>query len=626
MFLKRLYSEPPGLFRSGKPEHPDTIVFKEGFNFIFGKKDSSESKEPLNGIGKSSVADLIDFCLLADFSKKNNRLCKEKERLAGYKIALEFEIDGVVYIIKRSATDKNTEFGVLYQEEEISVKDAKTKFFQLIFKNPEYEGIADEKWYRSLMSFFLKIHKKRKGEFTDPVNFLTQSNRLSEINQYQFFLLGLDNKLICKNFELQKDVKNRNTAIRQVKRIVEKNYGISIKEVDSQLSKLRNEIKKTKAAIDAFKLADQFKNVETKLNELTAKIKHLSEQIFWMDRRIKSYKESYELKDRLSDNKIRGIQKLYTELNDQLSGIICKSLKEAVDFRKKLAQSREEFLKEEIQQLESGIRKNEKEKNELDEQRQKLFLLLKSKDAFTDLTQAFYYLGEREKELSDLEGKIKTYRDLESEKQLYKKHDAEIGLEINSFLENIKDKTDAFESLFSEVYNNIYPESASSGFSVTPNFRVDKVNITVSFDKDESKGWNKGRTLVYDIAVMLNSIRNEIKMPRLLLHDGIFDGMDKSQFVALYHYMEDLQKEGKKFQYIVTMIEEGELRGNFGDTDELTVENIAEEAIAVFTPSQRLWIENREKLKPLKTGKQHDSMQNQLVVVKEALKQAGEEC
>jgi len=592
MFLKRLYSEPPGLFRSGKSEYPDTIVFKEGFNFIFGKKDSSESKKPLNGTGKSTLADLIDFCLLADFGSKNKRLWKEKDRLEGYKIVLEFEADSVDYIIKRNTIDsKNIEFGVLYQEEEIPLKDAKTKLFQLIFKYPEYEGIADEKWYRSLMSFFMKIHKKIKGEFTDPIKFLTQSNKLSEINQYQFFLLGLDNKLICRNFELQKDVRDRNTAIRQVKRIVEENYGISIRDVDSQISRLRNEIKRTRAAIDAFKLAEQFKDVEIKLNELTGKIKDLSEQNFWMDKKIKSYKESYELKDRLSDSKIRGIEKLYNELNDQLGGIICKSLKEAVNFRKGLARSREDFLKEEIQQLESDIRKNEEEKNKSDEQRQKLFLLLKSKNAFTDLTQAFYYLGEQEKKLSDLEGEIKTYRDLEAEKQLYKKHDAEIGLAINSFLEKIKDEIDAFERLFSEVYNRIYPKSASSGFSITPSFGVDKVNINISFDKDESKGWNKGRTLVYDIAVMLNAIHNDIRMPHFLLHDGIFDGMDKSQFVELYHYVQSLQKEGKRFQYIVTMIEEGELRGNFGATDELSVENIAEQAIAVFTPNQTLWID-----------------------------------
>lgn len=46
MFLKRLYSEPSGLFRSGKLEQPYAIVFKEGFNFIFAKKDhETDTKE-----------------------------------------------------------------------------------------------------------------------------------------------------------------------------------------------------------------------------------------------------------------------------------------------------------------------------------------------------------------------------------------------------------------------------------------------------------------------------------------------------------------------------------------------------------------------------------------------------
>ena len=85
-------------------------------------------------------------------------------------------------------------------------------------------------------------------------------------------------------------------------------------------------------------------------------------------------------------------------------------------------------------------------------------------------------------------------------------------------------------------------------------------------------------------------LSKKIQMPRFLLHDGIFDGMDKSQFVEIYHYIQNLQKEGIRFQYIVTMIEEGELKGNFGDTDDLTVEKISEEAIAVFTPSEKLWI------------------------------------
>lgn len=589
MFLRKLYSEPLGLFRSGKPEHPYSIVFQEGFNFIFGKKDDSDSKAPLNGLGKSTLADLIDFCLLSDFSSKNSRLYSEKNRMENYKIVLEFEINNINYIIKRNG--KNIEFGKLGEENEMELKDAKSKLFQLIFQNPNYEGILDEKWYRSLMSFFLKIHKKKKGEFTDPINYLVASNKLNELNQYHFSLLGLDNHLICENFELQKDVRDRNTAISQVKRLVEKNYNLNINKVDSQLSKIRNEVKKTKNAIEGFKLAEQHKDAESRLNELTIIIKDLSEQNFWMRKKIQSYRESFEIKDSISPSKIKGIERLYEEVNSHFKGIISKSLKDAVDFRTKLASSREEFLKDEIKEIEAKILKNEAEISDFDTKRQKIFSLLKSKEAFNDLTEAFYYLGEKEKEISDLEGKIKTYRDLQGEKVAYDAKDASLKQNITSFLEGIEDKIDAFDKLFSEVYNNIYIENESSGFSITPDYGVSKVNINISFDKDESKAWNKGRTLIYDIAVMIHAIRLHIPMPHFLLHDGIFDGMDKSQFVALYHFIQNLQHEGTRFQYIVTMIEEGHLKGNFGDTDELTVDKIADMAIAVFTPSQTLWVD-----------------------------------
>lgn len=591
MFLKKLYSEPTGLFRSGKPEHSDVVVFKEGFNFIFAKKDTSNSKEPLNGVGKSTLADLIDFCLLADFNAKNKRLYKEKERLKDYKIILEFEINNINYIIKRTTSDnRNVEFGLLNQEKELSLKDAKTELFHTVFRSSE-NSIVDEKWYRSLMSFFLKIHKKKKGEFTDPINFLTQNNKISEVNQYHFFLLGFNNNLICQNFNLQKHANDRNKAITQVKKIIEKDYKINVKEIEARLSKLRNEIKKIKTSVEAFQLAEQFKDAEKQLSQLTENIKFLSEENFWLYKKIKSYRESCEVKDALSESRIKAIQKLYSEVNHLLGSQIRKSLEEAVEFRKQIASSREEFLKAEIENLELSIKENETKKNTLHEEREKLFVLLKSKNAFTDLTQAFYHLGNKEKELFDLEGKIKIYRDLESQKQEYKRDDAKLGIEITNFLQQTQEQFDSFEKLFLEVYNRIYPESPSSGFSITQNYGVDKVNINVSFDKEESKGWNKGRTLIYDIAVILNAIRNNIQMPRFLLHDGIFDGMDKAQFVELYHYVEDLQKEGYRFQYIVTMMEEGMLKGNFGDTDDLTIENITEEAIAVFTPSKKLWIE-----------------------------------
>ena len=123
MILRRLYSEPKGLFRSGKVEHPFEIHFKYGFNFIFGHKDSQlETKESLNGLGKSTVCDLIDFCLLADFNSKNKRLFKEEARIAPFKIVLEFEHGGIGYCVKRSVSDKeNLEIGEIGNLETVSI-------------------------------------------------------------------------------------------------------------------------------------------------------------------------------------------------------------------------------------------------------------------------------------------------------------------------------------------------------------------------------------------------------------------------------------------------------------------------------------------------------------------------
>lgn len=593
MFLKRLYSEPSGLFRSGKPEHPHTIVFKEGFNFIFGKKDNaSDSKDSLNGLGKSTVCDLIDFCLLADFNAKNSRLFAEKQRLGKYTIVLEFQIQNKDYIVKRSVESSSITLGLIGNEKEFDSKKAKQYLFNLIFDNPNYEGVLNESWYRALLSFFMKIHKKKnlKDEFSDPINFLTANNSLYELLPYHFFLLGFDNSVLCKNLSIQKEVKDMEKAIRQVKKLVEENYHLNIRQVDNQLSKLRNEAKKIKAAVDAFKLAEQHKDIEIKLNELTGKIKFLSEQNFWLGKKVKSYKESYELKDIISDTNIRNIEKLYSELNDMFKQKISKSLKEAVDFRKKIAQSREEFLKDEIQELETTIRQQEKEIQELDNERQKLFGFLKSKEAFKDLTEAFYFLGEKEKEISDLEGKVKVYNDLQKQKTESDAKDVELKKQAVELIETLKNDIDAFEALFSDVYRAIYPESEESGFSIQADYEgKNKVDISISFDKDESKGWNKGRTLVYDIAIMLNTIQKSINAPKFLIHDGIFDGMDKAHFVALYHYIQGLQKQGKRFQYIVTMIEEGQLKENFGKTDELTPEKIAEQAIVVLSKQSPLW-------------------------------------
>ena len=64
---------------------------------------------------------------------------------------------------------------------------------------------------------------------------------------------------------------------------------------------------------------------------------------------------------------------------------------------------------------------------------------------------------------------------------------------------------------------------------------------------------------VYDLAVLFNMIENNIKGPRFLVHDSIFDSLDKAHLNSLFIYLSEKEKQKINFQYIVTLNEQSEL-------------------------------------------------------------------
>lgn len=220
----------------------------------------------------------------------------------------------------------------------------------------------------------------------------------------------------------------------------------------------------------------------------------------------------------------------------------------------------------------------------------KLFEFLEAKEAINDLSRAYLDLSDKKEKLNDLEGKIKTFRDLESDV-------AERGAEITSlyseivrFIQDVQVDISNFRKVFFGIHNAIYPESKNQnfGFVFEPNKGKDsRINMNVFLPADLSKGKNKGRVLLYDLSVLFYAIDKKFNLPHFLVHDGIFDGMDKAHFIALYEYLEEKSKHCS-FQYIITINEEGTLREEFGNADKVTPEKIESEAIITLTPNKKL--------------------------------------
>jgi len=590
MILKSLYSEPRGLFKN-TPKKDGKIHFKLGMNFILGKKDSQDTKQSLNGIGKSLLLDLIDFCLLSSFDSKNVRLYEAKDHLSGYTIVLEFEISEKVYLLKRSVDEPSTVyFGPTENLITYKLSELNPTLCDLIFFRKGYDGIYSNKWLRKLIPFFLKIHRDKQKKFSDPIDYLTNCTPL-ELNQYHLYLLGISNRLSQENYEIQSAIKDKTKAIVQVKEIVSSSYKIeNIADVSGQVDRLTKEIAILEGTLSHFNLEPQYDDASDRANQLTEKIKSIVLKNHSDKEKISTYEMSLKtFEDKIS---VRKITKLYEEANELLGKKIEKTLDDALDFRKQLAKSRENFLKKEMLTLNGSISERTVELSRLDIERAKIFEFLNAKKALKDLNEAYLLITRKKDEISQLESKTRVYFDLSKEKAQLKTKEKAVEEKVLDFIESTKIQVAEFRTVFNKIYEAIYSlqedkDEAKFRFYEDLN-KEQKIIIDVVVPAMRSEGKNQGRTLVYDLAVENHLIVNRFPGPHFLAHDGIFDGVDKSHFVSVCNLINSLVADGIKIQYIIPINEEGTLSNKFGNVDDLTNEKIELDAIVVLTPSKRL--------------------------------------
>lgn len=584
MYLLKIYSEPAGLF--------EPVQFKNGINFVFGKKvESDQPKSSLNSIGKSTFLDLIDFCLLSSYQKSHNpRLFSAKDIMSGFYIVLEFRIGETKYVIKRSVDDPKKAFFAKLGDEliEFDIDIIRIFLCNLVFRREDYNGIFNVKWFRGLINFYLKIQKFKKDRFLDPIRYNDAVNEV-ETNVYLLYLLGLNNKHSNDLFKIKTDLKDITPAIKQIEKLLEEKYNLkSLTETNQNINKLRYEIKRLEATIESFQLKDEYEDVEQEANTLTQNIKEKWFQNFSERKKIEAYKESYKIPDKISTIRIKNI---YENLSKDFAIQVKRTLDEAIDFRKKLSENRRLFLEEEIVSLESNISAREIEILEIEKQRAKLFSFLSAQEAIKDLTEAFGFISEKKSQLGELESNTKILNDLVAEKKEIEGTRAGVDKQIFEYVKSLTSEIDSLYELFTNIYNEIYVNNQNeSGFSIDYNSRKEKlINISITMPDMFGKGKNQGRTLVYDIFVLQNSFKFSMSFPRFLIHDGIFDGVDKAHFVAIYEYFEKLEQKGIEFQYITTLNEEGHLTGKFGNADKVNPEKIEEEAIIVLSSQGKLF-------------------------------------
>jgi len=592
MYLNKFYTRPAKYF-------PD-IKFRNGINYVYGYRDKikqkGQRKDSLNNLGKSSFLDMIDFTFGSEFTKdKNPRLYAAFENgfLSSLTVYLEFESGKNSYVVRRSfdnprVVELKTNKG---KYKEYPLKDFQTKLCNIIFARDDYPGFYSPTWLRRLLPFYITILKINKKEYPDPFSYLEFTRELALL-QYHLFLLNIDNRLIYNlNVKVDEIDEKKKLVSTAVKNFISVHQMKTISDVENKIKQIKTEVEEIRERIKAYKLASSQKLNAEKANELTKKINKFSFENFSQQKRIDTYGAS------LSNNlsiRLSTVENIYNDFQELLGTKIRKELEDVVKFRKNLVASRKDFILEEIEKLNKEIENNKIKIDDLDNQRAEIFRILSTASAVKNLADANALIVSKEKEASNLEGQIKTYTIYSKQVSDLQQEVSKIESNIIELRENIRSTELDFYKVFSSIYQELYPAKTDTrlfSFSIDSRPKIkSKLKIDILNDPEKfGKGKNRGRTLIYNLSVLFYSIINTYNAPRFLIHDGIFDGIDKVHFVDVIKFLNKQVTRKHKFQYIVTLIEEGVLTDKLDPEKVAAHEKIIKEAILLLTPNKPLF-------------------------------------
>ncbi len=603
MYLRKLYTSPP------LPVWE--IKFHNGVNIIYGKKlriewggenpiNEKKKKSPNNNLGKSTLLDLIDFCLVSKFDEKSSKRlfhAHEKWVLLNTEVFLEFEIDRKIYTIKRWFTNPNN-ITLIDEDGESSYNTEGMKhilFFKIFQEANEYteDTMIKDTYFRTIMRFFLKIDKKWKLAFDDPIKY-DSNQELMQLIAVHFFLMWIKNTISVRNEEIQSEIKKINITLEAVGGFLKEKYWKDfLAWAEAHRNSISLKIDSDKDLLANFTLAGSYDDIISKINTFTATIKDLTTSINLSEERLEKYK--FSISDQWIDNiSATKVANIYKECNELLADSIKRTLTEAIEFRKTIIEGRKEFLTSEIESLAISIKNLREKRLSIEKDRAMYYQIINNPDWIKDLVQWYNQLEDKTKELAELNWKLWTYEDISDKKQDLATKINNINTEILDFSKNyLRDAQMEFLKKITELHNYIYPsEETDTIFSITPDIELpEKFKINVLPNKVFWKWRNHWRTLIYDLAILSNRVLENLSGPVFLTHDWIFDWMDKTQMIKTFSYINKLS-EDHQIQYITTVNEEWLITEDFWDKADIQIfdtENLWWMLLIELNPDKKLF-------------------------------------
>jgi len=520
---------------ANKPSFNTVYFNSKGLTLIIGKSTSTDKNNTYNGVGKSLLLQIVNFCL------GSNKIPAFEQYLSGWEFTLSFKIGDKKYTSNRSAKTQNK---IYLNDKEFGQNTFNSEMERMLVVIPE------DSPYLTFRTVLSRFYRTGRGSYISSLATTKEQPFSSLVNNA--FLLELDLYYVYQ----KRNTRKRYQEVEKFEKAFKKDpvireYYTGDLDVEFEISRLTQDTKKLESDIENYNVAENYAAIQAEADNMAEKLSQMKNRLYYLNTSIKNIKHSMSL---YQDMDLEKVYSLYGEITNLFKEGTLQTLENVTTFHKSLHTKRSERLAKELKKLSAAHLEEDKSKNELQKDfDEKMKMLAKSR--------ALDFFAAINAQLTELKNKLSKLQDYKNISEHSKKEMAKALKELSSqevsaieYLEAYKEQAHPVYLGFSDLANEFYPE-VPAGISIQNNEgnNQERFKISAKIQNDASDGINEVKIFCYDLNNLINSRVHHFQS---IFHDSrMFSDIDPRQRAVLLRLAHTLTKESNK-QYIATINED----------------------------------------------------------------------
>lgn len=510
------------------------VRLSPGFNVILADRTQESTRlDSRNGLGKSTLIEIIHFCLGANL-KRGEGL--GQERLKGWTFALDLTLTGRDLSVSRNTAERShvhlrgdtadwfpgSGAGApegLQTETTLSVGEWNALLGRLLFGLPREAPEARCKpSYRSLISYFIRRGRDAFGSPFDHHGVQREWDK----QLHNAFLLGLAWE-DARDWQVLKD---KEKVLNDLKRAAAAGMMAdmlgTMGELEARKVQLQSQLREQRDALSGFRVHPQYREIEQAANALTEEIHDLSNDNAQDRQLLALYQSSVEEEHAPTQDDVASV---YEEAGVVFSSALRRRLEDVLAFHTTLLSNRRSFLSREVERLLHAIQSREGAIRERSDRRAEHMMILRTHGALEEHARLQSRATATETELGGVTTRIDNlHRFNEGASSLRMEKEALYQRAVADYDERAVARRRAIE-LFNANSQALYSAPGRLVIDVTQTgFR-----FGVEIERSGSQGISSMKVFCYDL-MLAELWAGRGATPGILVHDStIFEGVDERQ-------------------------------------------------------------------------------------------------